>query len=61
MEGIRAEGLVDTHIVAEVVQEGVLESRFRFGLKYQLKQGLHLQEYSGLIVQGEFYRLQFLW
>jgi hypothetical protein len=29
MEGIRAEGLINTCIVAEVVQEGVLELRIR--------------------------------
>jgi len=34
MERIRAEGLVKAHIVAEVVQEGVLKLKYRFILRY---------------------------
>lgn len=34
MEGISTEGLVNTHVVAEVVQESVLKSKFRTVLEY---------------------------
>lgn len=56
MEGIRAEGLVNTHIVAKMVQECVLKLKIRFPLRGSK---ISLQEHSELIVQGEYYRLQF--